>query len=140
MVFDTKTAVKTFAIKPMTNVTAKPRTGPSPKRKRKAQDTTVVTWVSTMVHHALRKPLSTAAITLLPVRNSSGMGSKISALEYTAIPMVRMIPAMPGRVRTAWKYDTAANRMTVLSASASTALTRSEEHTSELQSLRHLVC
>src|SRR5664280_2579097 len=72
MVFDTKTAVKTLAIKPMVNVTANPRTGPSPKRKRKAQDTTVVTCVSTMVHHALRKPLSTAEITLLPQYGKAG--------------------------------------------------------------------
>ena len=43
IVFDTKTAVKTLAIRPITSVTAKPFTGPVPNINRNAQETTVVT-------------------------------------------------------------------------------------------------
>src|SRR3954451_7529301 len=123
MVFDTKTAVKTFAIKPIVRVTANPFTGPSPNRNRKQQDTTVVTWVSTIVHQALLNPASTAETTLLPVRNSSRIRSKISTLESTAIPIVRITPAIPGSVSTAWKYEMAASSTTVFKTSARTALT-----------------
>ena len=44
---------------------------------------------------------STAAMTPFPVRNSSRILSKISTLESTAIPMVRITPAIPGSVRAA---------------------------------------
>ena len=62
MNFDTKTAVNTLAIRPITSVTAKPFTGPVPNRNRKAHDTTVVTWVSMIVRKALLNPALTAAI------------------------------------------------------------------------------
>src|SRR5438309_5989692 len=123
MVFDTNTAVNTLAIKPIVNVTANPRTGPSPNKNRKAHETTVVTWVSTMVHHALLKPFSTAATTDLPDRSSSRIRSKMSTFESTAIPMVRIMPAIPGKVSTAWKYETAANKIIVFKIKAKTALT-----------------
>ena len=56
-----------------------------------------------MVKNALLKPASTAATTALPARNSSRMRSKIRTFESTAMPMVRMTPAMPGSVRVAPK-------------------------------------
>ena len=59
--FDTKTAVNTFANRPITSVTAKPLTGPVPNMNRKRHDTIVVTWVSTIVHQAFPKPASSTA-------------------------------------------------------------------------------
>ena len=50
-----------------------------------------------------RNPVSTAGTTAFPARNSSRMRSKIRTLLSTAIPMVRIMPAIPGRVRTASK-------------------------------------
>ena len=38
-----------------------------------------------------------------PLSSSSRILSNISTFASTAIPMVRMIPAIPGRVRVAWK-------------------------------------
>ncbi len=61
IVRETNTAVKTLAAKPIIKVIAKPFTGPSPNKNRKAHDTMVVTWVSTIVHQALPNPASTAA-------------------------------------------------------------------------------
>ncbi len=40
--FETNTAVNTFAIKPITSVTANPFTGPDPNKNRIAQETIVV--------------------------------------------------------------------------------------------------
>lgn len=57
---ETKTAVNRLAARPMPRVTAKPRTGPVPKMKRKALATTVVTWVSTIVTSARSNPEDTA--------------------------------------------------------------------------------
>ena len=56
MARETNTAVNRFAIKPITRVTAKPRTGPVPKMKRNALATTVVTCVSMIVTNARSKP------------------------------------------------------------------------------------
>src|SRR5215831_17858689 len=103
IVRETNTAVKTLAAKPIVRVTANPRTGPSPNRNRNAQETIVVTCVSTIVHQAFPKPASTAETTDLPARSSSRMRSKIRTFESTAIPTVRIIPAIPGNVSTAWK-------------------------------------
>ena len=46
-----------------------------------------------------RLAASMAALTVLPVLISSRIRSKIRMFESTEIPMVRMIPAIPGRVR-----------------------------------------
>ena len=48
-------------------------------------------------------PASTADRTVRPARSSSRMRSKTSTLASNAMPMVRMMPAMPGRVSVALK-------------------------------------
>ena len=67
----------------------------------------VVTCVSTMVAKAFEKPFSMAAFGARPLRSSSRIRSKTSTFESTAIPMVRMKPAMPGSVSVASKSDIA---------------------------------
>ena len=68
----------------------------------------VVTCVSTIVAKALEKPFSMAALGARPLRSSSRMRSKMSTFESTAMPIVRMKPAMPGSVSVASKSDIAA--------------------------------
>ncbi len=103
IVLDTNTAVNTFAIRPITSVTANPFTGPVPNKNKNAHETTVVTCVSTIVRNALLNPASSAAATPLPARHSSRTRSKISTLLSTAMPIVKMIPAIPGSVSVASK-------------------------------------
>jgi len=52
-----------------------------------------------MAQKALSNPASIAALRPLPSRNSSFIRSKMITLASTAIPIVRMKPAMLGRVR-----------------------------------------
>ena len=103
MVRDTKTAVNMLARMPMDRVTAKPLTGPVPNWKRKSAAIRVVMFASRIVPKARANPVSMAARTVLPTFSSSRMRSKISTLASTAMPMVRITPAMPGRVRVAPK-------------------------------------
>ena len=49
----------------------------------------------------MQKPAFTAARTPLAVASSPLMRSKMSTLESTPMPIVRMKPAMPGSVMTA---------------------------------------
>jgi len=65
MNLETKTAVKMLATRPMTSVRAKPLTAVEPKANKKAQETTVVTWVSIIVKNALPNPASTDAKTVV---------------------------------------------------------------------------
>ena len=69
-----------------------------PKLNRKAAAISDVTWVSTIVIHARSNPAVTAARALRACASSSLMRSKISTLESTPMPMVRMSPAIPGSV------------------------------------------
>ena len=85
----------------MTSVTANPFTGPVPNWNRMAAAMSAVACVSRMVIHTRSKPLLIAARTVLPFRSSSRMRSKMSTLVSTPTPIVRMTPAMPGRVRVA---------------------------------------
>ena len=98
---DTNTAVNRLAMRPMTSVTAKPRTGPVPNTNRNALATTVVTCVSMMVTKARSNPAPMAAATALPARISSLMRSKMSTFESTAMPIESTRPAMPGSVQVA---------------------------------------
>ena len=82
----------------MVSVVANPRIGPVPNWKRNAAAMSEATWVSTMVQNTRSKPAATAAFGALPPASSSLMRSKISTFESTPMPMVRMKPAMPGRV------------------------------------------
>src|SRR5215475_426150 len=61
--------------------------------------TMVVALASRMAENALEKPASTAARGDLPLRSSSRTRSKMSTLASTAMPRVRMMPAIPGKVR-----------------------------------------
>src|SRR4051812_21959106 len=58
---ETKTDVNRFVINPITNVAAKPFTAGVPKKNRNAQETTVVTCVSTSVANAFENPAARAA-------------------------------------------------------------------------------
>ena len=75
MVRETKTAVKRFANRPITRVTANPFTGPVPNRNRNAQLTIVVTCVSTIVTSAplIPKPFSIAAAAEVAAYESEGL-------------------------------------------------------------------
>ena len=59
----------------------------------------VVTLPSTMADRAFWKPILMADFTVLPVAISSRIRAKMITLASTAIPMDRMIPAIPGKVR-----------------------------------------
>ena len=85
----------------MISVTAKPLTGPVPNWSRNSAEMIVVACVSTIVAKAFEKPFSIAALGARPLRSSSRMRSKTSTFESTAMPIVRMKPAMPGRVSVA---------------------------------------
>ena len=61
----------------------------------------VVTLASKIAEKARLKPTSIALRRLLPARSSSRIRSKISTLASTAIPIVRMMPAIPGSVSVA---------------------------------------
>ena len=52
---------------------------------------------------AFLKPISIALDVSLPARCSSRIRSKIKMFASTAVPMVKMIPAIPARVSTAPK-------------------------------------
>src|SRR5215469_6931665 len=112
---------------------AKPRMGPVPKKPKKAAETIVVTCVSMIVRKALSKPASTAAAEDLPLRISSLMRSKTRTFESTPMPMVRMTPAMPGRVSTAPDMARKARRIMRLRIKASTALPHEKHHHEEAQ-------
>ena len=101
IVRDTNTAVKTLASRPIVSVVAKPRIGPVPNWNRNAAAISDATWVSTMVQKTRSKPAATAALGALPAASSSLIRSKISTFESTPMPIVRMKPAMPGRVMVA---------------------------------------
>ena len=77
--------------------------GPEPNWKRKMAEMTVVKLESKMVTKAFLKPSSIADFTDLPARRSSLILSKMRTLASTAIPMLKIRPAMPGRVRVARK-------------------------------------
>ena len=71
-----------------------------------------------MVPIARAKPESTAAITDLPFLISSLIRSKINTFASTAIPIVRTIPAIPGKVNVACKLDNKAKINATLTSNA----------------------
>ena len=60
---------------------------------------TLVRLPSRMAEKARSKPSFTEPSTVLPERISSRMRSAVMTLASTPMPMLRMMPAMPGRVR-----------------------------------------
>ena len=94
------TAVITDITVPIISVSANPLTDVVPNRYRTNAATSVVVCASTTVDRAARYPISTATLTDLPLPISSLIRVKMITLESTAIPMDRMIPAIPGSVST----------------------------------------
>ena len=83
----------------MPSVVAKPTIVPVPKKNSTPAAISVVRLESKIAVNARRKPESIALLTVLPMRSSSLMRSKITTLASTAIPIDKMMPAMPGRDR-----------------------------------------
>ena len=77
--------------------------------------------MSTIVAKAFEKPFSMAALGARPARSSSRMRSKTRTFESTAMPIVRMNPAIPGRVSVASNRAMAAARSSALRMSAKIA-------------------
>ena len=79
-------------------------------------------FASTIVQKTRENPTEIAVRGGLPVRISSLIRSKMRTFASTPIPIVRMTPAIPGRVRVAAKYAIAPIRMSRFSTRAMTAL------------------
>ncbi|MNG27784.1 hypothetical protein D3C84_1129510 [compost metagenome] len=103
-------------------VTAKPFTGPVPMAKRIPPTSKVVRLESRIAVKARPKPSLIARCTVMPAAISSRIREKISTLASTAIPMVRTIPAIPGRVSVAPSSDIKASSITMFTASATVAM------------------
>ena len=82
----------------------------------------VVMLASMTVQNALPNPAMTAAAADLPRRYSSLMRSKMITLASTAIPTVRMTPAMLGSVRVKLNTLSTETRKNRLSTSARSAI------------------
>ena len=86
---------------PINKVVANPLIGPVPKMNRINAVRPVVMLASKIEDKALLKPSATAFLAPLPLFSSSRMRSKINTLASTEIPIVKTIPAIPGKVNTA---------------------------------------
>ena len=84
---------------PIANVHAKPFTVPVPAIISTIDAMRVVTLPSTMEEVAFLKPISTALCTVFPVASSSRIRAKMITFASTAIPIDRIIPAIPGKVK-----------------------------------------
>ena len=90
---------------PMDNVIAKPFIGPVPIVYRTSDAINVVTFASKIVTKAREKPSLIALCGSSPALNSSLILQKINTLASTAIPIVKTIPAIPGKVKVAPSND-----------------------------------
>ena len=104
-------AVNMLRTMPRLKVTANPLIGPLPKKNKITAANNVVTFESKIVTKARLNPASIEARRVFPARNSSLNRSKINTLASTAIPMDKMIPAIPGSVSVAFSIfiDTKSN-------------------------------
>ena len=105
----TKIAVNIEQIIPALRVTANPLMGPDPIQANTNAAIRVVTFASRMVMKALLYPDSIAARTVFSKASSSRILSKIMTFASTVIPMVRINPAIPGRVRVEFNPASMAN-------------------------------
>ncbi len=105
IVFEVNIAVNILVIIPQHKTIAKPLIGPEPNWYKISAARIVVTFASIIVVIALEKPLSTADLDFLPFSNSSLILSKIITFASTAIPTVKINPAIPGNVRVASNID-----------------------------------
>tara|TARA_B100001287_G_C22420454_1_gene406634 strand:+ start:244 stop:597 length:354 start_codon:yes stop_codon:yes gene_type:complete len=83
---------------PIPNVAENPFTKFVPKINNTIQLIKVVMCPSIIEEFALKKPLSIDLIRVFPFLSSSLTLSKIKIFASTAIPILRIKPAMPGRV------------------------------------------
>ena len=83
---------------PRASVSAKPFTVPEPINQRTPAAISVVIFPSRIADWAFLKPVSIADLTVFPFASSSRILAKMITLASTAIPMERMIPAIPGKV------------------------------------------
>ena len=95
----TKSAVIREIIIPMAKVVAKPFTVPEPRIYSTAAAIRVVMLPSKIADRAFSNPALMAFSTEFPAPISSLIRVKIITLASTAIPMDRIIPAIPGKVR-----------------------------------------
>ena len=93
-------AVKILSMVPIMSVSAKPLTSPYPNSYRATPAISVVTCESITVVSARRYPWAVATRIVLPFLTSSLILEKMITFASTAIPIVRIIPAIPGRVST----------------------------------------
>ena len=104
----TKSLVMNMAVNkevtiPINRVVANPLIGPEPNTNSIKAVKPVVMLASKIEERAFPKPSAIAWLCPFPFANSSLIRSKISTLASTDIPMVNTIPAIPGRVSTAFK-------------------------------------
>ena len=111
------------ATMPRVSDTANPFTGPAASMNRIVLVMSVVTFASKMDENALLYAPSMAGRSDLPDASSSRNRSKTSTLASMARPMVRMTPAMPGRVSTKLKLAIMPKSRTMLMTSAMLAST-----------------
>ena len=83
---------------PRIRVLAKPLTVPVPIRRSTIPAIIVVTFPSMIAERALSKPSLTADLTVFPAPISSLIRVNMITFASTAIPIDRMIPAIPGNV------------------------------------------
>ena len=83
---------------PSAKVWANPFTLPVPIIPRTKAAISVVTFPSRIADNALWNPVFKAVLTFLPTASSSFTLAKMMTLASTAIPIPRIIPAIPGRV------------------------------------------
>ena len=83
---------------PIPSVAANPLTKLVPNKNKTKQLTKVVIWPSIIEELALWKPLSIDLIRVFPFLSSSLILSKIKTFASTAIPILKINPAIPGNV------------------------------------------
>ena len=91
-------ALNIETITPIARVNAKPLTMLVPQKYRITQVIIVVMFESKILVKALSNPELIAVKSVLPALNSSFVLSKIKILASTAIPILRIKPAIPARV------------------------------------------
>ena len=101
----TNNAVNMERIIPIARVEANPFTVPEPLQNKTTAAIRVVTLPSIMADRALLKPVLMADLTVFPTPISSLIRVNIMTLASTAIPMDRIIPAIPGSVRVTSKAE-----------------------------------
>ena len=98
---DIKYAENNVVINPTDRVTANPLMGPEPNTNNIIDAIRVVIFASSIVTIDFLKPKSKACILEFSFLVSSLIRSNIRTLASTAIPTVKIMPAIPGKVNVA---------------------------------------